>query len=106
MKGAEKEGVGGFFKGVGKGIVGVVTKPVVGLFDLANDVTEGIRNTTVADDGALDRVRLPRYISDGILRTYNAREALGAYWLKLANDGEFMTERYVAHMSTYFLPCV
>jgi vacuolar protein sorting-associated protein 13A/C len=33
--------VGGFFKGLGKGVVGIVTKPVVGIFDLASSVTEG-----------------------------------------------------------------
>lgn len=31
--GARKEGVGGFFKGLGKGLLGVVTKPVVGVVD-------------------------------------------------------------------------
>jgi vacuolar protein sorting-associated protein 13A/C len=47
-----------------------VTKPVVGVFDFASNVTEGIRNTTtVFDQEELDRVRLPRFIgSDGILR--------------------------------------
>lgn len=48
----------------------VVTKPAVGLFDLATNVTEGIRNTTtVFDQSSIDRVRLPRFTaSDGILR--------------------------------------
>lgn len=48
----------------------VVTKPATGLFDLANNVTEGIRNTTtVFDQTSIDRVRLPRFTaSDGILR--------------------------------------
>ena len=39
----------------------VVTKPVIGVFDLAANVTEGIRNTTtVFDNPARDRVRLVR----------------------------------------------
>jgi hypothetical protein len=48
----------------------VVTKPVVGVFDFATNVTEGIRNTTtVFDQADIDRVRLPRFIDcDGILR--------------------------------------
>lgn len=61
IEGAETGGAVGFFKGVGKGLVGfvitprysgksiayrlcsssAVTKPVVGVFDLASNVTEG-----------------------------------------------------------------
>jgi vacuolar protein sorting-associated protein 13A/C len=93
IEGAESDGALGFFKGVGRGLVGLeesipytyiplthacsaVTKPVVGVFDLASNVAEGysiallagllilmsfsgIRNTTtVFDDPARDRVRL------------------------------------------------
>lgn len=92
IEGAESEGALGFFKGVGKGLVGyvgaddsnisvtnnfssAVTKPVVGVFDLASNVSEGkfisfrlsfeiltdpgIRNTTtVFDNPERDRVRL------------------------------------------------
>lgn len=78
-----------------------MTKPAVGLFDFANNITEGklflsdnssilyytnshslhpgIRNTTtVFDQSSIDRVRLPRFTaSDGILRPYQEREALG-----------------------------
>jgi len=99
FEGAEAEGAAGFFKGFGKGIVGVVTKPVVGLFDFASNVTEGIRNTTtVFDMRELDRIRLPRFIaSDGILRPYSEREALGQSWLQ-SLDVQFATENYVAHL--------
>ena len=126
----------GFFKGVGKGLVGfvcapssfgiaeadvrrsVVTKPAVGLFDLATNVTEGIRNTTtVFDQSSIDRVRLPRFTaSDGILRVsvarrlnkesmltpsaqpYQEREALGQNWLKNVETGKYFDETYVAHL--------
>lgn len=56
----------------------VVTKPAVGFFDLANNITEGIRNTTtVFDQSSIDRVRLPRFTaSDGILRV--GAQTLGA----------------------------
>lgn len=53
LEGAEREGVGGFLKGVGKGIAGypprsigfdcsLATKPVVGMFDFASNVSEGL----------------------------------------------------------------
>lgn len=80
MEGAEKNGVSGFFKGLGKGLVGVIAKPIIGVFDLASNVTEGInirfsflikgiKNTTTVFEDELDRQRLPRHIAkDGILR--------------------------------------
>ncbi|KAF9478514.1 vacuolar protein sorting-associated protein 13 [Pholiota conissans] len=70
IEGAESEGALGFLKGVGKGLVGAVTKPVVGVFDLASNVSEGIRNTTtVFDNPERDRIRLPRLIpADAVLR--------------------------------------
>lgn len=71
MEGAEKEGVAGFFKGLGKGVVGFATKPIIGVFDLASNVTEGIRNTTTVFEVDLDRQRLPRFIGkDGILKVF------------------------------------
>lgn len=36
LEGAEKEGAAGFMKGIGKGLLGVVTKPAIGAFDLAS----------------------------------------------------------------------
>lgn len=102
IEGAESEGALGFFKGVGKGLVGVVTKPVVGVFDLASNVSEGIRNTTtVFDNPDRDRVRLPRLIPvDGVLRPYSAREAMGQYWMKDLSNGAYRNESYVAHINS------
>ncbi|CAK5280530.1 unnamed protein product [Mycena citricolor] len=104
IEGAESEGAFGFFKGVGKGLVGAVTKPVVGVFDLASNVSEGIRNTTTVFDGPeRDRVRLPRHVpSDGVLRAspYDARAAMGQYWLRDLDNGTYRQEVYVAHINT------
>lgn len=36
IEGAEREGALGFFKGLGKGVVGLATKPAIGVFDLAS----------------------------------------------------------------------
>nr|CAG8504476.1 8535_t:CDS:10 [Entrophospora candida]CAG8514013.1 6898_t:CDS:10 [Entrophospora candida] len=90
-EGVEKEGAQGFIKGVGKGLVGFVTKPVVGVFDLASNVTEGIRNTTtVFDENDLSPVRLPRFVGRD--------EALGQSWLKELEDGKYLNDEYVAHL--------
>jgi len=102
IEGAESEGAFGFFKGVGKGLVGAVTKPVVGVFDLASNVAEGVRNTTtVFDNPERDRARMPRHVpADGVLRPYSAREAMGQYWMRDLDNGAFRRETYVAHINT------
>lgn len=100
LEGAEKEGLQGFMKGVGKGFLGLATKPAIGAFDLASNVAEGVRNTTtVFDQDGLDRVRLPRFIGvDGVVRPYSQREALGQFWLKTLDNGKFFNESYIAHL--------
>jgi vacuolar protein sorting-associated protein 13A/C len=100
LEGAEQEGFAGFFKGVGKGVIGLATKPAIGVFDLASNVSEGIRNTTtVFDADGLDRVRLTRFIgTDGIVRPYSQREALGQFWLKQLDNGKYFNEMYIAHL--------
>lgn len=101
MRGASEEGAAGFFKGLGRGIVGLPTKTAIGLFDMANNVSEGIRNTTtVFDNQGIDRVRLPRFIGrDMTCKPYSQREAIGQAWLKQVNEGDYFNEEYVAHMS-------
>ncbi|GAW22149.1 hypothetical protein ANO14919_116840 [Xylariales sp. No.14919] len=100
LEGAEQEGAVGFLKGVGKGFIGLATKPAVGVFDLASNVSEGIRNTTTVFDGSeLDRVRIARFVPlDGIVRPYNQREALGQSWLKQVDNGKYFNEDYIAHI--------
>ncbi|EDN03681.1 conserved hypothetical protein [Histoplasma mississippiense (nom. inval.)] len=99
LEGAEREGFQGFVKGVGKGVLGLATKPALGAFDLASNLAEGVRNTTtVFDSGGLDRVRLTRFIGmDGIVRPYSQREALGQFWLKTTDDGKYFNDDYIAH---------
>ena len=73
MEGAESGGVLGFAEGMGRGLVGAVTKPLVGFFDMASNVTAGVRETTmIFDPNDITRERLPRYVGiDGILRVCN-----------------------------------
>jgi vacuolar protein sorting-associated protein 13A/C len=100
IEGAEQEGALGFVKGLGKGVIGFTTKPVVGVLDFASNMAEGVRNTTTVFDGSeLERVRIARFIPrDGIVRPYNQREALGQSWLKQVDNGRFFDEEYIAHL--------
>ena len=43
IEGAKKDGAAGFFKGIGKGLIGVVARPVSGVIDLASSTFEGIQ---------------------------------------------------------------
>ncbi|EGV63967.1 Vacuolar protein sorting-associated protein 13 [Yamadazyma tenuis] len=100
IEGANSEGALGFFKGFGKGIVGLPTKTAIGIFDLASNVSEGIRSTTtVFDADGLDKVRLPRQIGyDHVIKPYSAREAQGQFWLKSIDGGVYLHENYLAHL--------
>ncbi|RCH94872.1 hypothetical protein CU097_000818, partial [Rhizopus azygosporus] len=99
IEGAEENGVLGFAEGVGRGLVGAVTKPIVGIFDMASNITAGIRETTTVFEGTeINRERLPRFIGrDGILTSFSQREALGQMWLKEMESGKFFNDDYIAH---------
>ena len=100
MEGAEKEGFGGFVKGVGKGMLGFGTKTFLAPIDLTSSVFEGVRNTTTMfDANEVDRIRPSRFIAaDQIVRPYQQREALGQFWLKTAENGKYFNEQYIAHL--------
>jgi vacuolar protein sorting-associated protein 13A/C len=79
---AQKDGVGGFFKGVGKGVVGLVVKPVAGVFDGVSAVASGVRNTTtMMEDRSFTWIRYPRafYGPDRQLLPYNEEDSKQAY---------------------------
>ncbi|KAF8984234.1 hypothetical protein BGZ46_008534 [Entomortierella lignicola] len=99
LAGAQTGGVEGFFVGVGKGLVGAVTKPLVGVFDFTTNVTSGIRNTTTVFDRDMKRKRTPRHVpKNGILTLYDPSKALGQYWLKQVDSGRFFYDDYIAHL--------
>ena len=57
----KKGGVGGFFKGLGSGLVGAVLAPVNTVLTVGNQVTSGISNSEfVSNKKRLRRFRLPR----------------------------------------------
>ncbi|KAG0003109.1 hypothetical protein BGZ80_007728 [Entomortierella chlamydospora] len=99
LVGAQNGGVEGFFKGVGIGLVGAVTKPLVGVFDFTTNVTSGIRNTTTVFDKDVQRKRTPRHVpKNGILTLYDPSKALGQYWLKQVDSGKYFYDDYIAHL--------
>ncbi|WFD07777.1 Vacuolar protein sorting-associated protein 13 [Malassezia vespertilionis] len=100
LEGAEDGGTAGFLQGIGRGLVGAVTKPAAGFFDMASSITEGMRNTMlVFDQHDIHRIRLPRFIpGDKIVRLYSPREALGQMWLRQLDQSRLAHDHYVAHV--------
>ena len=43
VRGAKNEGVGGFFKGLGKGAVGLVARPTAGIVDFTSGTFDAVK---------------------------------------------------------------
>ena len=80
LKGAQKSGVEGFLKGVGKGLAGVIAKPTAGLIDMTSQTLRGVGNSVNDQQSRVaKRVRLQRVIDGtGTIRPYDTQEAESA----------------------------
>lgn len=99
IKGAHEDGVEGFFKGVGKGLLGLLTKPAGGVFDMVSMAFDGVRRSAELEGGAVVRVRLPRFINPQLgLEPYSYHKAAGMRLLQNILKGELAkTDTYWAH---------
>ena len=81
---SRKNGFLGLLKGTAQGVTGLVVKPISGTLDFLSLTTEGIKNTSKADEDLMQdkRLRLPRpfYESERIIRNY---DEFHAFWLNL-----------------------
>uniref|UniRef100_A0A3B5KNE6 Vacuolar protein sorting 13 homolog A n=1 Tax=Xiphophorus couchianus TaxID=32473 RepID=A0A3B5KNE6_9TELE len=83
IKGAQKEGAAGFFKGVGKGLVGAIARPTGGIIDLASSTFQGIKRAAETSQDVIS-LRPPRFIhEDGVIRPYKEREGVGSQMLQV-----------------------
>lgn len=100
VAGAKEEGITGFFKGVGKGLIGAVARPTAGVVDFASGSFDAVKRATdVVDE--VRPVRPARFIRpDGIIRPYNFSEAHGNRLLQDVDKGKFAdTDIYIAHLN-------
>ncbi|CAH3878880.1 unnamed protein product [Pieris brassicae] len=100
-EGATAEGLPGFIAGVGKGIVGTVTKPVIGVLDLAAETAAAVRDSSRRGlrggrGAGGERVRPPRAPAAALLPRYDAEDARAAATLYALN-GRDHSERFLAH---------
>lgn len=98
--GAQNDGFQGFISGLGKGIVGTVTKPVIGVLDLASETANAVRETSKSSNRTLpERKRLPRCVTGapgGLLPTYSSLQSRGQQYLFLINKRNF-NEHFMAY---------
>ncbi|XP_018308960.1 vacuolar protein sorting-associated protein 13A isoform X2 [Mycetomoellerius zeteki] len=99
LSGAKEEGVEGFFKGFGKGVVGLVTRPTAGVIDFASGSFGAVRRATELSEEA-KRVRSPRFLQpDSLVRPYIKDEAEGNKILMELEKGKYAhTDVYVYHV--------
>ncbi|KMQ93840.1 vacuolar protein sorting-associated protein 13a, partial [Lasius niger] len=99
ISGAKEEGVEGFFKGFGKGVVGLVTRPTAGVIDFASGSFGAVRRATELNEEAR-RVRSPRFLQpDSLVRPYIKDDAEGNKILMELEKGKYAhTDVYVYHV--------
>lgn len=97
IKGAQKEGAAGFFKGVGKGLVGAVARPTGGIIDMASSTFQGIKRATETSE--VESLRPPRFFNeDGVIRPYRLRDGTGNQMLQVMENGRFAKYKYFTHV--------
>nr|XP_045607569.1 vacuolar protein sorting-associated protein 13A-like isoform X2 [Procambarus clarkii] len=99
IAGAHQDGVEGFFKGIGRGIMGLITKPTLGVIDSVAMACDGIRRAVDLGHDVIIRSRVPRHVSPFIsMRPYDSHEAAGMSLLASLCHGHYMqTDWYIAH---------
>ncbi|UJR35157.1 hypothetical protein I4U23_027926 [Adineta vaga] len=100
VSGAKEGGASGFMKGLGKGFLGLVTRPTGGIVDFASTSLDLIKRTAQQEE-VIRRVRYPRHVGrDGLVRPYISHEAMGFFILNRLHDGKYAKiDTYVAHIT-------
>ena len=100
IRGAEKRGFEGFAKGIGKGLLGLLVKPLIGISDGLTDVMIGVQGSvdgSAGQSGLLLQIRPRRalYGRDRVIRPYNVADAAAmALMQRTRIAGEF----YLSHV--------
>lgn len=109
IQGASEDGPSGFIKGLGKGFIGGVLKPITGALDLIAEPAAGFHSMMVSERNkdSAEPVRPPRAfigLSGDRMTSYDLRSSLGQAVLKLIYRGEddHGTERLLSW--TYLIP--
>ncbi|XP_055691450.1 intermembrane lipid transfer protein Vps13D isoform X2 [Lutzomyia longipalpis] len=103
--GAQTDGIQGLISGFGMGLVGTVTKPVIGMLDLAAETASAVRETSKSSNRQIpDRKRLPRCVTGApgsLLPPYSYTQGKGQSILYTLNRRDF-TEQLMAYEPCLF----
>ncbi|XP_055701182.1 intermembrane lipid transfer protein Vps13 isoform X2 [Phlebotomus papatasi] len=100
ISGARSDGVEGFFKGLGKGAVGLVTRPTAGVVDFASGSFEAVKRAAEMSED-VTRLRPPRFLkADGVVQPYSRRTAEGNKLLKEIDKGKYADTDIFVHSET------
>jgi hypothetical protein len=100
IRGAEKRGFEGFAKGIGKGLLGLLVKPIIGISDGFSDVMIGVKGSVEGASGRghhLTQIRPRRalYGREKALRVYNVADAAASALMLRSRLGG---EAYLNHV--------
>ncbi|XP_047984362.1 LOW QUALITY PROTEIN: vacuolar protein sorting-associated protein 13-like [Leguminivora glycinivorella] len=99
IEGARSEGVEGFFKGLGRGAVGLVARPTAGVVDFASGSFDAVKRAADLSEETTKR-RAARYLpADTGVRPYSRSHAEGYKMLFELEKGKYVsTDSYEAHV--------
>ncbi|XP_075971796.1 vacuolar protein sorting 13C isoform X2 [Anticarsia gemmatalis] len=99
IEGAREQGVEGFFKGLGKGAVGLVARPTAGVVDFASGSLDAVKRAADMSEEVTKR-RPARYMPpDAGVRPYSRLHAEGYKMLSELEKGKYVsTDTYQAHV--------
>ncbi|XP_049870372.1 intermembrane lipid transfer protein Vps13 isoform X3 [Pectinophora gossypiella] len=99
IEGAREEGVEGFFKGLGKGAVGLVARPTAGVVDFAAGSLDAVKRAADLSE-EVTKTRPARYLPvDSGVRPYSRVKAEGFKMLFELEKGKYVTtDSYEAHV--------
>lgn len=102
IRGAEKRGLEGFAKGVGKGLLGLLVKPIIGISDGFTDVMIGVKGTVDGASGysgtmTIVQVR-PRRAMYGLERSIRPYHYADAAACALMLRTRLAGESYLSHL--------
>lgn len=97
VTGARSEGVEGFFKGIGKGLLGLLAHPTGGVIDMVSFTLDGVRRSAEFTGEDIVVRRLPRFTAPNMpLEPYSEHDAEGFAILKSLDH---VDDVYVDHVT-------
>lgn len=98
--GAQSDGFQGMISGFGKGVIGTVAKPVIGMLDLASETANALRESSKSSHRTLpERKRIPRCLTGapgGLLPPFSLVQSKGQQHLFFINKRDF-SEQFMAY---------